>query len=63
VIRLVAGAALVIGLAGCGVDNGAADFMKALANDPAAVCLKLSSPWGSSVWDRNWGCEAPPRAP
>jgi hypothetical protein len=32
--------------------------MKAIAADPAAVCMKFSTPWGSSSYDRNWGCEA-----
>jgi hypothetical protein len=59
-IRLLAGAAILIGLAGCGTGNGAADVVKALATDPAAVCLKVTSPWGSSLYDRNWGCEAAP---
>ena len=57
----LARAALVIGvvagLAGC---SGMADLAKALANDPTAGCVKISTPWGSSMLDRNWGCEAPP---
>jgi hypothetical protein len=57
----LARAALVIGvvagLAGC---SDTADLAKAFATDPNAVCMKLSTPWGSSMLDRNWGCEAAP---
>jgi hypothetical protein len=57
----LARAALVIGvaagLAGC---SGTADLAKALASDPTAACVKISTPWGSWMLDRNWGCEAAP---
>jgi hypothetical protein len=55
--RVVLVMGVVAGLAGC---SGTADLAKALASDPNAVCVKLSTPWGSSMLDRNWGCEAAP---
>ena len=57
--RLLGAAALALPLltAGCG---GSAELMQALAADKNADCLHITTPLGSTVFDRNWGCEAPP---
>lgn len=52
-IRIALAAAGLLLLGGC------SDDLKALANDPAAICVKVTTLWGSTTIDRNWGCEMP----
>ena len=61
-IRLLAGAAILLAVSGCEMMGGSpsAELVKALAADQNAVCWRVNTPWGSSSLDRNWGCEAPP---
>ena len=46
----------LLGLAGCSF-SPTADVVKALAGDPATICWKVTTPWGSSSLDRYHGCE------
>lgn len=50
-IRILAGAAILIGLAGCAPD------LTALAADHNALCVDFTTPWGATRISRNHGCE------
>jgi len=39
--------------------GGCAPDLQALASDPAAVCVKVTSIWTTVTIDRNFGCEQP----
>ena len=49
--------ALPILLGACSM-SPSADVLKALASDPNAICVTITTPWGGSTLDRNHGCGA-----
>lgn len=52
-LRLLATVGLVLGLTGC---TGLSQDINALSADKNAVCLTLTTPWGTEQYSRNGGC-------
>ncbi len=46
ILLLIASISLLAGCAGGGVGSNQADFIQALAGDPASNCVVLSTPYG-----------------
>jgi hypothetical protein len=54
--RILLLAALALGAAGCAPNT--ADIVSALAKDPNAVCVTITTLYGSASYNRNHGCDA-----